>query len=118
MIGDYIRKIRLERNISIAELSKRTGVSKSYLSNLERNNQKNPGIEVIKKISSVLDIPPTIMLNNGLTTEIIEEIESAETNTYIPSEFFFQVKKQIEELETHQLEDLKNFIEFILWKRK
>ncbi|MDG5788762.1 helix-turn-helix transcriptional regulator [Evansella sp. AB-P1] len=61
MIGDIIRKKRKERGISLSELSRMTGVSKSYLSYIERGMKKNPSIDVIKRIFHSLNLPITIL---------------------------------------------------------
>lgn len=55
MLGTYIREIRKARNISLSQLSKKTNISKSYLSNIERNIQTNPSIGILTKISDALD---------------------------------------------------------------
>ena len=61
MIGEIIRHRRKERRISLSELSRMTGVSKSYLSYIERGMKKNPSIDVIRKIFSTLNLPITLL---------------------------------------------------------
>ncbi|WP_458413568.1 helix-turn-helix domain-containing protein [Schinkia sp. CFF1] len=56
MDGKKIRDLRIERGISLTELSKLSGVSKSYLSFIERGKQTNPSIDVIEKIAKALKI--------------------------------------------------------------
>lgn len=56
MIGKRIQYYREQRRISITELANRAGVAKSYLSSIERNIQKNPSIEFLKKIGPVLGV--------------------------------------------------------------
>lgn len=56
MLGERIRQQRKELGLSLTELAKQAGISKSYLSNLERGLQKNPSIEVLKKISGYLKV--------------------------------------------------------------
>lgn len=56
MDGAKIKDLRTKRGISLTELAKRSGVSKSYLSFLERNMQQNPSIEVLEKIAKALDV--------------------------------------------------------------
>jgi XRE family transcriptional regulator, master regulator for biofilm formation len=57
MIGDRVKKLRLERKLSLSELALKAGVAKSYLSSLERNLQTNPSIQFLEKISTVLGVP-------------------------------------------------------------
>ena len=44
MIGERIKQLRLEKGYSITELAEVSGVSKSYLSYIERNLQTNPSL--------------------------------------------------------------------------
>lgn len=55
--GDYIKQIRTSKNISLRELSKRSGVSHPYLSQLENGKTNNPSIEVLTKIAKGLNVP-------------------------------------------------------------
>lgn len=56
-IGEKIKSIANEKDISIYRIAKDSGVSNSYLSELINNKRQNPSIEIIKKISKVLEIP-------------------------------------------------------------
>lgn len=64
MNGGKIRIIREEKGMTLNELAFQSGVSKSYISYIERGMQKNPSISVLEKISVALGI------------EFIELIES------------------------------------------
>lgn len=50
-----LKELRLERNITLEELAKISGISKSHLSRIERN-EKQPTILVAVKIAKALDI--------------------------------------------------------------
>jgi len=72
MIGDIIRQKRKEKGISLSELSRMTGVSKSYLSYIERGMKKNPSIDVIKRIFHSLHIPISILTSEEESYKIKE----------------------------------------------
>jgi XRE family transcriptional regulator, master regulator for biofilm formation len=55
MIGLRIRSLREEKGYSISELAKRAGISKSYLSQIERNLQVNPSLQLLSKLAKTLD---------------------------------------------------------------
>lgn len=57
MIGDRVKKLRMEKKMSLSELADQAGVAKSYLSSLERNLQRNPSIQFLEKIAAVLNVP-------------------------------------------------------------
>lgn len=56
MIGNRIQKLRKSRGLSLSELAEKAGVAKSYLSNVERNIQSNPSLQILEKIADVLNI--------------------------------------------------------------
>ena len=56
MNGGIIRALRLKRGMTLNQLAVLSGVSKSYISYIERGLQKNPSIIVLKKISEALDV--------------------------------------------------------------
>ena len=51
-----IKKIRKDKGISLNKLHNLSGVSKSYLSNLENNKTFNPTMFILKKISEALQV--------------------------------------------------------------
>lgn len=57
MISSNIKKIREERKLSINELSRQSGVNASYISALEREEKKNPTMEILSKIAQILEVP-------------------------------------------------------------
>ncbi|MBO8157930.1 MAG: helix-turn-helix domain-containing protein [Bacillaceae bacterium] len=64
MIGEKIKELREQKNMSLTELAKRAGIAKSYLSSIERGIQKNPSIQKLEKIAKVLDIDLHQLIQN------------------------------------------------------
>ncbi|MBH0230695.1 helix-turn-helix domain-containing protein [Halobacillus yeomjeoni] len=56
-IGQRLRVLRLGKGFSVNELAKRSKVSKSYISNIERGVQKNPSLIIMSKLSKTLEVP-------------------------------------------------------------
>lgn len=61
-IGEKVRALRNQRNLSLTELAERADVAKSYLSAIERNIQHNPSIQVIEKLAAVFEVPISSLL--------------------------------------------------------
>lgn len=57
MDGKKIRSMRKERGLTLNQLADQSGVSKSYISYVERGLQKNPSIEILSKLAKAMDIP-------------------------------------------------------------
>lgn len=75
LIGEKIKKLRNENNLSISELAEKAGVAKSYLSSIERNIQSNPSIQFIEKIGQVLGVSVNELLrdNSSIITEDLDD---------------------------------------------
>lgn len=65
--GEYIKRLRRDKGISLRELARRTGVSQPYLSQLETGKYKNPSPEKLGELSKGLGISyAELMLNTYL----------------------------------------------------
>ncbi|MFD0693918.1 helix-turn-helix domain-containing protein [Paenibacillus sp. GCM10027628] len=56
MLGKRVRKLRMERGLSLSELAEAAGVAKSYLSTIERDIHSNPSVHLLNKIAVALDV--------------------------------------------------------------
>ncbi len=56
MVGDEVRRVRFERTMTAAELARRAHVSRSLISQIEKN-QSSPSVEVMLRIAEALDVP-------------------------------------------------------------
>jgi len=64
LIGDKIKRLRLDKGMSLSELADKAKVAKSYLSSIERNLQVNPSLQFLKKIGHVLEISVNELIND------------------------------------------------------
>ncbi|MCM3599356.1 helix-turn-helix domain-containing protein [Robertmurraya korlensis] len=55
-VGLYLKKLRVERKISIRQLSEKSGVSHAYLSQIENGKRGVPSPDIIKKIAPHLNV--------------------------------------------------------------
>ncbi|WP_018664686.1 helix-turn-helix domain-containing protein [Heyndrickxia acidiproducens] len=67
MIGNRIKELRLKKGLSINQLAERAGVSKSYISYIEREIRFNPSLEFLTKIAKPLDTTVEYLLQDVLT---------------------------------------------------
>lgn len=110
MIGKNISKIRKKRGYTLSELAELANISKSYLSNIERDINKNPSIHIINSIANVLHVDLKTILKTG--TDI-------ETQLLIEKEWidFLNTLKELGVLKEH-IQDYKILIEFIKWRNE
>jgi len=72
MIGDRVKKLRVEKKMSISELAEQAGVAKSYISSLERNLQRNPSIQFLEKIAAVLHVPVDHFIHDEMNPDDLD----------------------------------------------
>jgi len=63
MVTLKTKEFRELNNISLKDLSKISGVSRGYLSDIEQGNYKNPGILVVGKLCKALNTTPNDLIN-------------------------------------------------------
>lgn len=56
IIGDRLRELRMEKNISQGDIEKRTGLLRCYISRVE-NGHTAPSVETLEKLARALQIP-------------------------------------------------------------
>ena len=61
-IGKSVRKLRIERFMSQAELSKAAGISPAHLGRIERN-EHDPHLSTIRKIAKALGVDPSKLID-------------------------------------------------------
>jgi len=55
MLGENIRYLRQGKNLSLADLTKKSGVSKTYISDLENGLGGRPNVQYLYKIATALE---------------------------------------------------------------
>lgn len=101
---DYYRK---KRGMSLSKLAKKSNVSKSYLSYIERNINQNPSVHIMQKIASALEIDLEALIG---TTEV--------GNHPLPENEWLEFVKDLKAsgIEKEQLHEFKNVIEYARWR--
>lgn len=69
MVGTRLKYFRRIKEYSISELSEKTGISKSYLSYIERGIQKNPSLQIVSKLASALGITVDELMGSSLSNQ-------------------------------------------------
>jgi XRE family transcriptional regulator, master regulator for biofilm formation len=104
VIGEQVKKYRLEKGLSISALAEKAGVAKSYISALERNIQQNPSIQLLEKIADVLHISVDHLIKPDVETKDLDQ----EWADLVKEAMSSGVSK----------DQFKEFLEFNKWKNK
>lgn len=57
MLNDYLKKYRLDNNLTQKQMSERLNTSQAYYSRIESGNKK-PGIAMVGRIAKLLGVEP------------------------------------------------------------
>lgn len=106
MIGYNISQIRKEKGLTLSELADKAEISKSYLSNIERNLNDNPSIQVLVKISQVLNVDIRTLVDIDSSDKVID-----------PEWIDFIMELRRLGIEKDTIQELKPLIEFMLWRK-
>ena len=77
-IGEKIRNLRKQKNMSLRELAQITGLSKTTLGDLEKD-VKNPSLDTLEKIEVAFEMSPAELLKETDSTD--ELMESAKNSS-------------------------------------
>jgi XRE family transcriptional regulator, master regulator for biofilm formation len=61
-LARMMKRTREARGINQAELAKKARVSQGYVSKLEAGAQRNPSIDILKRLARALGVPVTELL--------------------------------------------------------
>jgi XRE family transcriptional regulator, regulator of sulfur utilization len=77
-LGKTIQRLRKAYNLSLSELAEQSGVAKSIISQIERN-ETNPTLATIWRLSQALDVSIERVLSSGDEEPFIEKSSKADT---------------------------------------
>ncbi|OBZ12306.1 MULTISPECIES: helix-turn-helix domain-containing protein [Bacillales] len=110
MIGERIKSLREKKGYSITKLADLAGVSKSYLSYIERNMQNNPSLQVMAKIAAPLDSNIEYLLGE-------EHLPKIHDDEVLDEEWRSIIKNAVDEgMSKGDFQALKDLIRSNMWK--
>ncbi len=95
MLGENIKKIRLNKKLGLNKTAEKAEISGSYLSDIENGKKENPTIATLTKIADALEVPLDYLTRKSAKAIIEDKMEdlnitleelSKKTNT--PKAFF------------------------------
>lgn len=61
--GGFIQKARIDKNLSLRAVERKTGISNAYLSQLESNKIKQPSPNILHKLSNLYEVSYSHLLS-------------------------------------------------------
>lgn len=81
-LGDYISRLRVEKNISQRDLAKRAGFTQGTLQKIESGSTLHPGLDVITGVAKALNISPVKLLMAYQGKDPDSEVSQADRDDY------------------------------------
>lgn len=81
IIGDRLRTLREQKNLSQGHIEKRTGLLRCYISRVE-NGHTVPSIETLEKMSRALEIPLYQLFYEGENPPALPKYKSVKTPSW------------------------------------
>lgn len=90
-LGERIRRIRKEKELGLRETAAKVGISATYLSRIETNEEKSPPAEkVLRKLAQIIEDDFDILMQ--LAGRIPEDVEKVITSDPVMPEVLRQVR--------------------------
>ncbi|MBO7744163.1 helix-turn-helix transcriptional regulator [Paenibacillus sp. MWE-103] len=104
--GDYLKELRLSRNMSINQLAEESGISNSQISRIENGLRGIPKPETIRKIADALKVEYEVLMNeagylpdkkdiNTIIETGKQYIDKARSDALISSEFLDETENML-----------------------
>lgn len=106
IIGDRLRKLREQNNLSQGDIEKRTGLLRCYISRVE-NGHTVPSLETLEKLARALEVPLFKLFYEGedlpelpslKRRKTADEIALAETGSK-DARFFLKIRRLVSKID-------------------
>lgn len=91
-IGMTVRRLRLDREFTLQALADESGISKSYLGDIEKG-RKNPTTDVLEAIAHALDVSPRRLLYHAALDEEDPFLEPDQLSLEVDEESTLEVRE-------------------------
>jgi transcriptional regulator with XRE-family HTH domain len=110
MEGKRLKELRRQKGFTLDTLSERTGISKSYLSLIERDIQSNPSLGILHRLAKTFGVEVEDLVRDEMEKGTVTITKST---PIINCTINVEIGLPMEELSTQKLEQIKEFIKIL-----
>lgn len=107
--GDYLRKLREDRELTLRDVEREAKVSNAYLSQVERGERGIPNFKVLSKLAKTYGVPVASLMQ---VAEAESKNEKVDANPQTPDVQF--VSRGYEKLSDEKRKQLKSFLQHLV----
>lgn len=64
-LGEYLKRLRLDRRMSLRDVEKEYHVSNSYLSQIEKGERLPPSPDILRRLARAYNVPPRHLMEQA-----------------------------------------------------
>ena len=119
IFGDYIKKLRLDRKLTLRDVEEKVKISNAYLSQVERGERATPTLKILVKLAEVYGVPVSVLSEKAELELRQEKIqgEPGQTGTEqkeeMPNPDIDFICRGYEHLSNEKKRSLKNFLQYL-----
>ena len=117
--GDFVRKLRKDRKLTLREVEEKAKISNAYLSQVECGERGTPTMKILVKLAKVYGVPVSV-LNNKVEIELSIEKEKSkkakgetEQKEEMPNPDTDFICRGYENLSENKKRSLKDFLQYL-----
>ncbi|MFZ5650449.1 MAG: helix-turn-helix domain-containing protein [Bacillota bacterium] len=110
-LGDRIKKVRMDRDMTIIDLAGKAGVTPGLISQIE-NGQTIPHLETLEKIATVLNTSPAYLLMEGRDVEDLLSTLSSDMIEVLGDPNVQAALRMLRDFKENDIKFIINFIRF------
>ena len=119
LLGDFLKKHMDEKNMSFAELSRRSGVPASTIRSMVIRNNERVSVNALIDICKVLECDINEYVDSlDMSKYVVETAEQEQTKKIVPIETYKdEIFEQLNKLSYDELVELQQYLKFLQFKR-
>jgi transcriptional regulator with XRE-family HTH domain len=106
-LGDYVAKKRHAKGWSQRALADLCGFSYVAIQKIENNTTKNPGVNVLKALSTTLEAP---------LEDLIKASDGLDPEKQMPKSRLEAIKKLLNQMELTEIKEVSDFLHDFVWE--
>ena len=114
--GEYIKRMRLDRGMSLRDVEVKTGISNAYLSQVERGKRNIPSTKVLFKLAQAYGISMEYLIIRQVKE--LEKKQESFSQSKLPPPDTEYITTNYEKLSEDGKQSLKDFLQFLIDKEK
>ena len=113
MLGQYLKKLRKQRNLTLRAVEEKTGISNAYLSQVENGKISKPSPSILLKLGNFYDVSyERLMKLAGHPVPTKSEVEKGELD------LAFRFSSSLDDLTEEERKRVQEYIEFLRSRKR